>query len=79
VTRTEILTAIQGALADLVDQPELEITEATTAEDVEDWDSITHVRLLITLESEFGVRFETEEIGNLKSVSSLIDLVLKKL
>lgn len=79
MTRTEILTAIQGALADLVDQPELEITEATTAEDVEDWDSITHVRLLITLESEFGVRFETEEIGNLKSVSSLIDLVLKKL
>jgi acyl carrier protein len=66
-------------LADVIDDPSLQITEATTAEDVPDWDSINHVRLLIGLESDLGFRFETQEVSGLKNVGELVEVVQRKL
>ena len=78
-SRTEILTTIRDVLADVVDDPSLQISESTTADDVPEWDSINHVKLLIGLESDLGFRFETQEVSGLKNVGELIDVVQKKL
>ena len=78
-SRSEILTTIRGVLADVVDDPSLQISESTTADDVPEWDSINHVKLLIGLESDLGFRFETQEVSGLKNVGELIDVVQKKL
>jgi acyl carrier protein len=78
-SRSEILTTIRDVLADVVDDPSLQISESTTADDVPDWDSINHVKLLIGLESDLGFRFETQEVSGLKNVGELIDVVQKKL
>jgi acyl carrier protein len=78
-SRTEILATIRDVLADVVDNPSLQISEQTTAEDVADWDSINHVKLLIGLESEMGFRFNTDEVSGLKNVGALIDIVQTKL
>ena len=79
MTRSQLLTTIRTILADILDNPDLELTEATTADDVEDWDSINHVKLLIALEKELNIRFASEEIQGLSNVGALIDLLEKKL
>jgi acyl carrier protein len=79
LTRAELLAKIRDILADATDDDSLQLSESTTAEDVADWDSINHVKLLIGLESDLGFRFDTDEVGGLKNVGELIDLVQKKL
>lgn len=79
LTRAEILAKIRDVLAEVVDDDSLTLTEITTADDVPDWDSINHVKLLIGLESDLGFRFETEEVSGLHNVGELVDLVQKKL
>lgn len=79
LTRGDLLTKITGVLADVIDDPSLSLSETTTADQVGEWDSINHVKLLIGLESELGFRFETNEVAGLRRVGDLIDLIQKKL
>jgi acyl carrier protein len=79
MTRDEIRTMIRDILADLVDDPGLVLTDGTVAADLAEWDSINHVRLLITIEQELGFRFTNEEAEGLSNVGELVDLVQTKL
>jgi acyl carrier protein len=79
MTRQELLEKITAALSDIVDDPALKLTEETTAEDVADWDSVNHVKLIIALEGELKIRFEPDEISGLENVGGMIDLIQKKL
>ena len=78
-SREELLAKIRATLADLLDNKDLQISESTAADEVDDWDSINHVRLLIELERDLGFRFAADEAGGLKNVGDLIDLIQKKL
>ncbi len=77
--RAQLLTMIRDALAEIVDDRRLELSEASNAEDVPDWDSINHVKLIIVLEEELGIRFEADEIAEIQNVGQLIDAVQKRL
>ena len=79
MTRDEVRATVRDILADLVDDPELVLADDTTADDVADWDSINHVRLLIALEEDLGFRFTNEEAEGLSNVGELVDLVQRKL
>ncbi len=79
LTRTELLGKITGVLSEIIDNPSLSLSESTTADEVNDWDSINHVKLLIGLESDLGFRFETDEVSGLRKVGDLIDLIERKL
>jgi len=52
-----------------------EIQRTTSAKDVEDWDSLMHVNLIVTVEKEFGIRLKTSQIAKLQNVGELSDLV----
>ena len=56
----------------------LEVTPAMTAADVDGWDSLTHVRLLLTVEREFRIRISAAEAGKLQSVGDLMHLIESK-
>ena len=79
MTRSELLGKISEILGEIVEIDDLHLAETTRAEDVQDWDSTNHVRLLVAIESTFGIRFETDEIGGLQNVGQLLDLVESKL
>jgi acyl carrier protein len=79
LSRDSLLKVIRDILADVLDNYELQLTETTDADDVTDWDSINHVKLLIGLESELGFRFSTQEVEGLKNVGQLIDLIQNRL
>jgi len=60
------------------DDDEIVLTPQLTASDVDGWDSLRHVRLVVSVEKGFGVRFAASEVGRLKNVGDLADLIAAK-
>lgn len=79
MTHDEILGKVAVLLSDILDQDEIALTDDTTAEDVEDWDSLVQVRLMIAIESAFQLRFDPDEITSPESVGQLVALIQRKL
>ena len=73
-----ILHDLREIMVDVFDVDDVEITRATTAEDVEEWDSLSHVRLVVAVERKFGFKFKNSEIEGMKSVGDLVDLIQAK-
>lgn len=57
---------------------EIVVGRSTTAEDIEDWDSLTHVVLIMAVEKEFSIRFSASEIASLENVGDLITVIEAK-
>lgn len=75
MTHTEIHQKLTAVFRDVFDSPALEISDATTAKDVEAWDSIMHVNLIVAVEQAFGVTFTTKEVKALANVGDFIQLI----
>jgi len=75
---SNVYEQMTGIFRDLFDDDSITLTPETTADDIEDWDSLTHIRLILALETAFKVRFSTVELGGLKKVGDLADLIVKK-
>jgi acyl carrier protein len=58
---------------------DLELTDETTADDVEEWDSLSHVQLVVALEKAFAVKFSSREILSWDNVGDLVSCIQKKL
>lgn len=78
MNQLEVISQIATVLGNVIDEDDLQLEAKTTADEVEDWDSLTHVKLIISLESHFGVKFDTSEIGPSENVGELADLILQK-
>lgn len=74
---------IEGTLneifQDIFEDETIRVREDLTAADVEGWDSMAHVRLLLAIERRFGIKFSAGEIGHLRSVGDLMKLIQAKL
>jgi acyl carrier protein len=57
---------------------DLRIGPETTANDIEGWDSVTHIQLLVTLEKAFGMRFNTGEVASLANVEEMVELIARR-
>ena len=69
------LARIEDIVRDELDDDSISLTPQTKASDVEGWDSLAHVRIVIAVETAFGLRFDTSDIGALRSVGDLVALV----
>jgi acyl carrier protein len=78
-TMSDILERLNQAFQYVFEDDEICITRATTAEDVQDWDSVKHVTLMVTVEKTFGIIFTSSQVAGLKNVGELVDLVEAKL
>ena len=76
--RTEILAKLQEIYQDVLDNEDIELTEATTAEDVEEWDSLSHVQLVVAIEKELKVKFTSKEILSWGNVGDLVSCIASK-
>ena len=74
-TGPDTLQRLQDVFRDVLDQPGLVLARETTADQVEGWDSLTNVRLMVATEMEFGTRFDTAGINSLRNVGDLVDLI----
>jgi acyl carrier protein len=78
MSSSDILLEIQDIMRDVFDVDDLVISESTTAEDVEEWDSLSHIRLIVAIERKFGFKFKNSEIETLKNVGDLVRLIQSK-
>ena len=76
--RKEILEKLQTIFRDVFDDEELIITEETTPEDIEDWDSIGHTYLAVEISDEFGLRPDAQ-MQHIESVGDIVNLICEKI
>lgn len=75
MTSTNTLSTVNEIMIDVFDLDDLEVTPETTAADVEEWDSLSHIRLVVAIERKFGFKFKNSEIESLKTVGDLVNLI----
>jgi acyl carrier protein len=79
VTSNDINSRLTTIFRDVFDDPGLTPNREMTADDVAEWDSLSHVRLMLTIEKVFRVKFTASQVGSLKNVGELMDLLQSKL
>lgn len=75
MSKTEIFEKLNEIFRDVFDDEDITITEATTAKDIEDWDSLTHIMLLSAIEDEFDIKFDMKAVQGLKNVGDMAELI----
>ena len=73
--KLNIQSVLQDVFQDVFDDASILISRATTASDVEGWDSFNHVRLIVAVEEKFKISLSTAEVADLRNVGDLIDLI----
>ncbi|HEY8733284.1 MAG TPA: acyl carrier protein [Puia sp.] len=77
--RSEILNQLHGIFVDALDSDDVKLTNETTADEVEGWDSLTHIQLVVGIEKHFKIRFTSQEIQRWKNVGELVESIHNKL
>jgi acyl carrier protein len=74
----EIYARLNEVFRDVFEEVTVEVTPELSAKDLDGWDSLTHIRLVLTVEKAFKIKFSTSEVGKLRDVSDLAALILIK-
>ncbi len=76
--RQVIFEKLNEIFCDVLDLDEVELTDETSAEDIEEWDSLSHIQLIVAIEKEFKLKFTSKEIMSWKNVGEMVDCILTK-
>lgn len=76
---SEVYSRLTAVLREVFDDDEIIARPELTAADVDEWDSLKHIRLMLTVEKTFHISFSASEIGNLKNIGDLATLIHTKL
>ena len=71
----EIYEGLNEVFQDIFDDDSICVSDATTAEDIEDWDSLEHIRLIASVEQRFGLRFNMGEVSTMKNVGEMVAII----
>ncbi len=75
----ELIDRVTSIFREVFDDDSLILNENMNASDIDEWDSLTHIRLIVSHEIEFGVKFSIMEVGDLENVGEFINLLESKL
>ncbi|KPE51558.1 acyl carrier protein [Chryseobacterium indologenes] len=78
MNKDEILAKLTGIFHSELDNDDIVLHFETTADDIEEWDSLSHIQLIVAVEKAFGVRFTSSEIQSWNNVGEMIDCILTK-
>ncbi len=79
MSREEILAGVNRVFWDIFDDDTLVILEETTADDIEDWDSLEHINLIVAIEDEFEMKFNMGEVTSMKNVGEMISIIAERI
>lgn len=78
MTKNEIYERLTEVFRDVFDDETIEINDETTADDIDDWDSIEHISLVGAVESEFKIRFKMFEVSSMKNVGEMVNIIIER-
>ena len=76
--KQEILNQVQEIFRDILDNEDIVLTNETTANDVEEWDSLSHIQLIVAIEKHFKIKFTSKEMLLWKNVGEMVDCIASK-
>jgi acyl carrier protein len=78
MTREEVYSKLNEVFQDVFDDETIIVNDGTTAADIEDWDSLQNIHLIVALEKSFGIKFKMGEVTGMKNVGSMVDIILER-
>lgn len=78
MSREELLKKVNEIFWDVFDDDSIVVTDTTTAADIEDWDSLTHITLINEIEGEFGMKFSMKEVLTMANVGEMLDILQQR-
>ena len=79
MTREEVFAALDEVFRDEFDDESIHVTDETVADDIEDWDSLEHINLIVAVERRFNIRFTMGEVTGMKNVGEMVDIILQRI
>jgi acyl carrier protein len=74
----QIIQRLNYVFQDVFDDDSIRVDRNTTADDIEDWDSLEHISLISAVENEFRMRFKMHEVSTMKNVGEMIDIIAQR-
>lgn len=78
MTRPEVFEKLDAIFQDEFDDSSIHVTETTAASDIDDWDSLAHINLIVAIEKTFGMKFTMDEVTSMKNAGEMVDIILKR-
>ena len=78
MTREEVFEKLNTALRDNFDDDGINLTDSTSSADIEDWDSLEQINLVVAIQDAFGIKFNIDEVNAMKNVGEMADAILEK-
>lgn len=76
--RNDYLEKVQDIFRDVLDNEDITLDMQTTADDIEEWDSLSHIQLIVAIEKEFKIKFTSKEILSWNNVGEMIEAISRK-
>lgn len=76
MSREEVFEKVRAIFREVFDDENLTVGEGTNSGDIEDWDSLEHIQLIVGMEKEFNVKFNIKEVNSLENVGQMVDLIV---
>lgn len=76
--REEVLKILTAIFQNNFDNDEIQLTDETSSADIEDWDSLEQINLVVAVQDKFKVRFNIEEVNSMSNVGEMVDFIIKK-
>ena len=77
--RKEIFSKLNDIFADVLDIENVELDDTTSADDIEEWDSLSHIQLIVAIEKAFRLKFTSLEIMKWNNVGEMVDSIIGKI
>lgn len=75
---SQVIKEVNDIFIDVLDEEDIVLKRNTTANDIEDWDSLTHIQLVVAIEKHFNIKFTSSEIQNFADVGEMCDRIYEK-
>ena len=75
MSRKKLLQGVSEVFRDVFDDDTISVTDTTTANDIEDWDSLEHINLILAIEARFGMKFTMGEVTGMKNVGEMLEIL----
>lgn len=75
MTREEAFKRLTNVFREVFDDDTIELTDETTSDDIEDWDSFEHINLIVAVESEFNFKIPMGKVVTMKNVGEMVDII----
>ena len=79
MSRSKIYDKLTEIFRDFFDDVNIVINDETTSDDIEDWDSLEHINLIVAIEQEFGMKFSMGEVTGMKNVGAMVDIIQERI